>query len=485
MPCTQTPRHTAQGTIGRAVAAGAAAVTALVTLPAVSATAAATTLYVRPTSCSDAGSGTAPLPYCTIVKAAKVAVAGQTVVVSSGTYTGEVVPLHSGLQTARITFRPATGATVIISGPRHGFTIANQSFITVSGFRIQNTSGIGLYVSNARGLILYGNTVQTSGRRVSGLTAYGMYLNGLVGSIVKSNRVNNNSASGIFLSTTSSSNQLEANEAAGNAYGYVRNAAGIDVRGPGNLIKGNRVHHNEDSGIQVFAGGNRTRIINNVVFANKGFTTTVQTNCTHPATGNTAGCMTGDHGIDASGVTGGQIVGNTVYGNATSGINLEGVPAGTSSGFTIANNIAADNAVRCPDGAGGTVRCPRNGGNIRVDTNSRLGTSLDFDVLHLSAAGPLVIWGTTSYSTLAAFRTASGKEGRGLQADPRFNNPSIGLFTLAAGSPAIDSANSNAPGQTPTDVLGRARFNDPATPNTGVGVRTYDDRGAYERQSAG
>ena len=482
MPSTHTSRHATTRTARRALTLGVAAVTALVTLPAVSAEGAATTLYVRPTRCSDAGSGTGTLPFCTIVKAAKVAVAGQTVLVSSGTYTGEVFPLHSGLQTARITFRPATGATVTISGPRHGFTISNKSFISVSGFRIQNTTGMGIYLSNARGVILYDNTVQTSGRRVSGAAAYGMYLSGTVGSIVKSNRVTNNSGSGIYLASTSSSNQVESNDVSGNAYGYVRNAAGIDVRGPGNLIKGNRVHHNEDSGIQVFSGGNRTRVINNVVYANKGFTTTVQTNCTHPTTGNTRGCITGDHGIDASGVTGGQIVGNTVYGNATSGINLEGVPAGTSSGFTIANNIATDNAINCPNGAGGTVKCPRNGGNIRVDTNSRLGTSLDFDVLHLSSAGPLAIWGTTSYTTIAAFRTASGREGHGLQGDPRFNNAAIGLFTLAAGSPAIDSANSSAPGQTTADVLGRPRVNDPAKANTGVGARTYDDRGAYERQ---
>lgn len=485
MLCTKTPRYAITSAARRAVAVGASAAAALVTVPVTSASAVATTLYVRPTSCSDAGSGTAALPYCTIVKAAKVAVAGQTVVVSSGTYSGEVLPLHSGLQSSRITYRAATGATVTISGPRHAFTISNQSFITVMGFHIQNTTGIGLYVSNARGVILFGNSVQTSGRRVNGSSAYGMYLNGMVGSIVKSNRVTNNSASGIFLSTTSNSNQVQANDVSSNAYGYVRSAAGIDVRGPGNLIQGNRVHQNEDSGIQVFPGGDRTRIINNVVFANKGFTTTVQTNCTHPLTGNTVGCMTGDHGIDFSGVTGGQIVGNTVYGNATSGINVEGVPAGTASGFTIANNIAVDNALKCPDGAGGSVKCPRNGGNIRVDTNSRLGTSLGSDLLFLSTAGPVVIWGTTSYTSLAAFRTATGQEGRGLQADPRFTSPSTSVFTLVGGSPAIDSANSDALGQTATDALAHARLNDPATPNTGIGIRTYDDRGAYEFQPAG
>ena len=54
--------------------------------------------------------------------------------------------------------------------------------------------------------------------------------------------------------------------------------------------------------------------------------------------------------------------------------------------------------------------------------------------------------------------------------------------TLRAGSPAIDSANSGAPGQPDLDVAGQARVDDPATVDTGVGSRTYDDRGAYEYQ---
>lgn len=484
MPRT-TPRRHRTATTRRVTAAGAAGVTALVALAAAPVAAATTTLYVRTSSCSDSGSGTATLPFCTIVKAAKVAVAGQTVVVSAGTYKGEVAPWHSGTASAPITFKPATGATVTITGPRHGFTISNQSYITVSGFHIQNTTNHGIYVSNAKGLNLLANTVQTSGRRVSGYTAYGMYLNAMTSSLVKNNRVTNNAGSGIFLSPSSTANQLAGNDASYNAYGYVRNAVGIDVRGPNNLIKSNRVHHNEDSGIQAFPGANNTRVINNIVFANKGFTTTLQSNCTHPATGNTAGCITGDHGIDFNGVTGGLVIANTVYANATSGINVEAVPAGTSSGFTIANNIATDNAIRCPDGASGTVKCPRTGGNIRVDTNSRLGTRLDFDLLNLSSSGTMVIWGTTGYTSLTAFRTATGLEAHGLQADPRFTSPTTGAFTLAPGSPAIDSANSSAPGQTASDAPAHPRVDDPTTRNTGIGVRPYDDRGAYEYKPAG
>ncbi len=473
----RTPRRSAALAAGVLVAGlGLAAV------PLGAADGAVTTLYVGGAGCSDAGAGTASVPYCTIAKAAKVAVAGQTVLVSSGTYTDEVFPWHSGTSGSPIVFRPAPGAAVTISGAKHGFTISNQSWITVSGFTIQNSPRDGIYVYNATGVTLTGNTVRTSGQRVSGSTAYGMYLNAMTGSVVSGNLVTNNSASGIFLTNGSTGNQVVGNESSWNAYGYVRNAVGIDLRAPGNVVRGNRVHDNEDSGIQLYPGGDRNTVVDNVSYRNMGFTTTVQSNCSHPTTGNTAGCLTGDHGIDNYGVTGGSVVGNTVYANVSAGINLEGVPSGTTAGYSIADNVAVDNAIGCPDGAGGTFKCPRTRGNIRVDATSQLGTSVDFDLVNLSVAGTMMVWGSTSYTSLSAFRSASGQEPRGLQADPRFANASGGGFTLQPGSPAIDSANSGAPGHLATDAAGRPRVDDPATANTGVGVRTYDDRGAYEYQ---
>lgn len=451
-------------------------------LPVGAAAGASPFLYVGGTGCSDTGSGTASVPFCTIAKAAKVALAGQTVLVSSGTYVDEVFPWHSGVAGSPITFQPAAGATVTISGPKHGFTISNESWITVSGFTIQNTSSNGIYVYNATGVTLSGNTVQTSGVRVEGSTAYGMYLNAMTNSLVKGNLVTNNSASGIYLTNGSTGNQLTGNESSWNAYGYVRNAVGIDLRAPGNVVSGNRVHDNEDSGIQSYTGGDRNTIVNNISYHNLGFTTAQLSNCSPPPTGNTAGCITGDHGIDDFGVTGSSIVGNVVYDNVTAGINVEGVPAGTPSNFTIANNISVDNADLCPDGLGGTVKCPRTRGNLRIDATSQLGTSLDYDLVNLSVSGTMMVWGATSYTSLAAFQAATGQEAHALQADPLWNNPALGDFTLQAGSPAIDSANSSAPGQTAVDAASQPRVDDPATANTGVGVRSYDDRGAFEYQ---
>lgn len=447
-------------------------------------------LYVGGGACSDTGAGAQSLPFCTIAKAGKVAVSGQTVLVASGTYTDEVFPWHSGVPGAPITFSPSPGATVSIVGPRHGFIISNESWITVSGFTISGTTSNGIYVYNATGVTLSNNTVRESGQRVAGSTAYGMYLNSMTNSLVSHNLVTDNSASGIYLTNAATGNLITGNESSFNAYSYVRNAVGIDLRSPDNVVSDNRVHDNEDSGIQSYPGGDDNVIVDNVAYHNKGFTTARLSNCSAPPTGNTAGCITGDHGIDNFAVTGSSIIGNDVYDNVASGINLEGLPSGSPSGFVFANNIAVDNASSCPDGLGGTVKCPRSRGNIRVDSTSQLGTVLDHDLVALVApviagsTATMMVWGKTSYTSMAAFAAASEQEAHGLQGDPLWTAPATGDFTLQEGSPAIDSADSDAPGESLLDAAGLPRVDDPATVDTGVGARTYDDRGAYEFQPA-
>ncbi|HEV8649332.1 MAG TPA: PKD domain-containing protein, partial [Actinomycetes bacterium] len=157
-----------------------------------------------------------------------------------------------------------------------------------------------------------------------------------------------------------------------------------------------------------------------------------------------------------------------VYDNVTAGINVEG----DSPGATVANNLSVDNA----------IGSPRTRGNIRVDATSVAGTTVDANLVSLSAPGVMYTWGSTGYSSLAAFRAATGQEARGIQADPRFVGAGAGDFRLGAGSPAVDSADSGVSGQQASDADGRPRTDDPGVANTGTGPRPYDDRGALERQ---
>jgi len=104
--------------------------------------------------------------------------------------------------------------------------------------------------------------------------------------------------------------------------------------------------------------------------------------------------------------------------------------------------------------------------------------------VYLSVPETLLIWNSIAYTSLATFNSATGQESHGLQTDPKWQNRGAGDFHLTAGSPAIDSANSGAGGQSDVDAEGAPRTDDSGTPNTGSGPRAYDDRGALEFAAA-
>jgi parallel beta-helix repeat protein len=473
----------------------AALTTVALLAPVQSASAISAVLYVGGPGCSDSGPGSESQPFCTISAGSSKAVAGQTVQVSSGIYNEAVTAARSGTSTAPIVFTTAPGASVTVTGGTFGFKTSSRSWVTIIGFTITQVSGNGVHVSSSsninvqdvtvtqttgNGVYVSGSssvtvqgavvsettengiyatnsssvTVQQShtsyaGQPVSGATKKGIYLSATHDSLVVGNTADHNSDAGIYLANGATANELRGNVTFANARQYTRAAPGIDVRSSGNTVDRNVSYGNEDSGIQFYNGGGDSLVFDNVTYNN------------------------GDHGIDNLNSTNQVIVANTVYRNTTSGINVEGTPGTSASqGATLANNISVDNALN----SFGTK------GNIRVDANSRTGTTIDFDLVYLSSAGVMITWGNTTYSSLSAFVAAVGQETHGVQAFPRFVDPASGDLRILAGSPAIDSADSGAPGQPSTDAAGNPRADDPATPNSGVGPRTYDDRGAFEFQ---
>jgi parallel beta-helix repeat protein len=390
-----------------------------------------------------AGAGSATTPYCTIGAAAAKATAGFTVVVAAGTYPESVSVKNSGTATAPITFVPAAGATVTVSGGTNGFALSSKSWIVVRGFTVTQTSGPGIVVSGGSNVTVDGNHVSVAGQPVNGKTATGIKLSNVGQSTVTNNTTDHNSDAGIYV-TGSNNNTIRNNTSFSNARGYVRAAAGIDVRsGLGNLITANVCHDNEDSGFNAWTGTTTgTNVFSdNLAYAN------------------------GDHGIDVHDALNNRIVANTVYGNYDSGIEMT-----TSTGTVLANNISVDNG----------INSARTSGNIRADSASAPTSTVNDDLISLRVTGVMVDWNGVKYSSLTAFRTATGQESRGIQADPRFVSASGADFHLLAGSPAIDAGNSGAPGQPLVDFAGAGRYDDPATPNTGIGPVAYADRGAFE-----
>ncbi len=451
--------------------------------PTSSPQAATVTFYVDKTNlaCDDFGAGTTPSqPFCTITMGASVAVQGNTVRVLAGTYAEKVKPVNNGSIGNPITFSAAPGVTVTGDGSESGsaFRLTGFSYITIDGFTVTHTSDHGIYVSGSDHITISNNRVSYAGNTVVGMERCGIYLTGTTDSTITRNITDHNSLDGIRLIKSSLRNTVSNNVSFANASGNSRSAEGIDVENnsTSNTIIHNIVYANEDSGLNFYAGAlggsGSNLIIGNVSYGN------------------------GDHGIDSNDSPNNVIIGNTVDGNVTSGINLEGFvsPGPGSSGATVINNIMVNNGYcRLVDGTTFLGKV----GNISVDALSIIGTTLDYNLYYLYSAGTQVAWGGFAYSSLAAFNSLyPEQEIKGLLGNPLFAAPApiamrpvaapfnmavnLGNYYILAGSPAIDSANSSAPGEPFYDIVGRPRLDDPSVENSGYGARTFDDRGAYE-----
>jgi parallel beta-helix repeat protein len=335
------------------------------------------------------------------------------------------------------------------TGVANGVSLSDRSHVTVSKLVVSGTTGPGVSVFRGDHVSILGNEVTQAGQPLSGQVAAGIRLSGTTNGLVKGNETHHNSDDGILLSGGTTGTTVANNVSAFNAQGYQRDAAGINVASPANTIVGNNTHDNEDSGIHIYSGGHNNLAVGNVTYNN------------------------GDHGIDNLSVTGGRLIGNTVFRNCTTGINVEGA----SSDYIVANNVAVDNAVHP---AYNDIRCSRRKGNIGIWDSAPATTTVDHNLVHLTKDGTMYGFGS-SYSSLAAMAAATGQEEHGVQGDPKFKDSAAWDLSLTAGSPAIDRANSGLPGQLLTDIAENPRTDDPNTPNTDAeGPRLYDDLGAYE-----
>ncbi len=447
-----------------------------------------TTYYVDKTngSCSDAltgAPGTSLVPFCSINRALGAtgtttvyADAGDTVRVVNGTYAETVKwDNNNGGVGMPLTLSAAPGVTVTGLAAGNGFQITSHSFVVVDGFTVSNTDGYGIYAIASNHLTISNNHVTSAGTPTSGNTRAGIYVYNTTDSLITGNTSDHNSSHGILLTSGASNNTVSNNVSFGNASEVQRDACGINLvtNSNYNTIIHNTVYANEDTGLNFYSGSHDNVVVGNLTYGNA------------------------DHGIDNNAAPNQIIVGNTVHGNVTVGINVEGGTSPGSGGAMIKNNIMMDNGLRLAAG-GQSAGQP---GNLRVDAQSLVGTTLDHNLYYLNTGTEQIQWNNTSYASLAAFTAAQPtQEIHGLQSNPLFVAPApiairpnvdqpgglpavnVGDYHLTAGSAAIDSANSDAPNEPTLDIAGNPRVDDPATANTGAGTRTYDDRGAYEYQ---
>ena len=325
------------------------------------------TYYVNKTvTCNDSSTNTAVTPFCTIGKSAGVARAGDMVRVLAGTYAETVSPAFSGIASHPITFLATPGVT-ITGAPGNttsggAFRLFTKSYIVIDGFIVADTADYGIYVSTSNHITVTNNEVRSAGDTTANYRM-GIYFSSTTDSEISGNTVHHNSSDGIRLTTGCTNVLVSGNTSYGNAEETASRAAGINLLASSyNTIIHNITYANEDSGLQFYTGSSYNQIIGNLTYGN------------------------GDHGIDNNYAPNNYIVGNTVHGNVTAGINLEGLPGQGSGGATLANNILVDNGLL--NGAPSAMP-----GNIRVDSRSITGTTLNYDMVYLtSGTGVQIEW---------------------------------------------------------------------------------------------
>ena len=205
-----------------------------------------------------------------------------------------------------------------------------------------------------------------------------------------------------------------------------------------------------------------------------------------------AGDVFAGTGIQATGVTGLDITGNTIQRGCAPGVDIEG----TSTSVFLENNLIENgNSNTATVGGGGSLadaaRCIQFKSfspSVIVAAGSTPGVTTDyndFDTVAGYPAAPLPTvlydWSGTSYPTLAQFQSAVPTQAAHdtfdtVGASLAFVMPGVQQYVngpLIWGSPAIGSANPSAPGALSSDFNGVSPFNSAAHCSTSHRIRNW------------
>jgi hypothetical protein len=388
-------------------------------------------------NCSDSGGGTQDQPYCTLTAAAAAVSAGQTVNVS-GSFQEHLTIAKSGTPDAPIVFRSPGGDGPFLTGADAGITIAGQHDVTVRDFHVLNTTlDTGILVDHSARITLQNDWVATRGTGKPAIS-----LSAVTDSTLTSVFPSSLAGPGLVLDEATSGVTVTG------IYGSLSGPTtgdGVDILGPDNAVVHNRLRGNNGAGIYVGPLAHRTVLAGNQVQANGGL------------------------GVDISSASGVAIANNTVVANCAGGIRVRDGATGTS----VQNNIVAVNGAES-----GQAGCsPPLAVGIGIYDTSVASSTVDYNIVRETAATDYAYaWGRPVH-TLAEFQALSGQGQHDSDADPQLLADQL---SIALGSPAIDSANSAAPGWLSADILGVTPKNDPDLPDSGGGPVLFADRGAQE-----
>jgi len=327
---------------------------------------------------------------------------------------------------------PGTHSTYV-STRLYGLRITSASHVRVEGIQITRVGTHGIYFpSNGTNVTLLGN--QTSWNGVHGIAvvaATNLFLEG--------NEVHHNASHGISV-IDATGNLLQENSIHDNG---TPTALAVGLRlfnSSNNVLRRNRTHHNNDSGVEISGGSNNNILVLNLSYRN------------------------GDHGFGHLESTGNVLNSNVAWDNVRDGISVEGGSTGTQVWNTIMVENGVDSSRFC----------------LFVDSTSTPGFVSNYNLIWNPTSQNPVKYANVQYASLAAFSGATGHDFASFQSDPRFASPMTGDFRLQSGSKAIDSGHSGTPHWQADDFVKHVRVDDAPTPNDGAGPVLFADRGVYE-----
>jgi len=443
------------------------------------------TIYYVATNGNDSNPGTQGAPFATLQHAAKIATAGDTVLVRGGVYNQKLTLTTSGTASAPITFASFAGETAILDGTglsipdgEYGMiTINSAAYVIVEGFEIRNYTTasvndvpIGIYVEGAGNFIQIINnrihdittTAKTNpaqcGSNAFGLTVYGTQAPASISGLVISGNEIDDLKTGCS-ETLSVDGNVDGFAITGNlihdddniaigAIGFEKvspvqtydQARNGEIRG--NLIYNITSYGNPDYGNQYAADG---------IYVDGGTKITIEQNVVHNA----------DLGIELASEHKGHVASyvtarnNIVYDNNANGISIGGYAAteggtahctmvnntlfandskSTGSGefqiqYYATNNIFENNIVYA--GAQGLLV------NNYTSTEAKP-AALNHNLYFFGggAADSQFLWDGKSYSGYASYLAKSGQDAKSMFANPQFQSATKHDLDIAAASPA-------------------------------------------------
>jgi hypothetical protein len=403
-------------------------------------------LYVNNATsvCSDTGDGSSAQPYCTLDAAATAVLPGQTVLIAGTFPAGHLNVVRSGTPASPITFEPTSivqgiADPVVLNGQGAGITVTGAHDVSIVDIQVSGAGNTGIAITDSSSITLDSVAVSTDTTDDAGIR-----LAGVSNSSLTAVSATSNTSAGISLDAATSGVVITSAQITANGKGTPR--AGIEISGSSNTVTDSRVVGN-GNGIAVEAGADGTVVADNEVLRN----------------------MWGA-GIDNAGARATAITSNVVEQDCG-----DLLVEGASTGVSVENNIVYNGS------SGGAFTC----GGFDADKRVGIGvygaamstTTVDYNIAWMQnfVVNFPYAWGTPLH-LLTDFQAASGQGAHDIFADPELDSN----YVPTSISPAIDSANSAAPGEQDTDFVDHVAVNDPILKNTGVGPVAYRDRGARE-----